>query len=261
MKLNALLIDLSILGPTGWEFLERVSGMLPDLGGGRLHQGSTVAQRVRGLRSGADDWIVEALAPRGGDGADRSGRAPSAPEPASAEAGPVVAGEIEIRADQFQAFVGRSLDLTGASSSSRSCWPSRAGRVLEREEIYQRVWGYAMAHGDRSVGVFVRKLRQKLEQASPGWYYIHTHFGVGYRFEPQAATPEDAEVPGRTMVTDDGPSGRRSGAAADRPTSAEPGLSEPRHRSEARRNGRRPLSRAAPSTLFITDHGSAPNSP
>jgi Transcriptional regulatory protein, C terminal len=47
------------------------------------------------------------------------------------------------------------------------------------------VWGYAMAHGDRSVDVFVRKLRQKLRSASPHWSYIHTHFGVGYRFSPQ----------------------------------------------------------------------------
>ena len=58
--------------------------------------------------------------------------------------------------------------------------------MLERETIYQRVWGYAMAHGDRSVDVFMRKLRQKLEKRSPGWSYIHTHFGVGYRFDPRA---------------------------------------------------------------------------
>jgi DNA-binding winged helix-turn-helix (wHTH) protein len=56
---------------------------------------------------------------------------------------------------------------------------------MGREEIYERVWGYAMAHGDRSVDVFVRKLRQKLRTASPTWNYIHTHFGVGYRFAPQ----------------------------------------------------------------------------
>jgi DNA-binding winged helix-turn-helix (wHTH) protein len=52
------------------------------------------------------------------------------------------------------------------------------------------VWGYAMARGDRSVDVFVRKLRQKLEKASPGWRYIHTHFGVGYRFSPEPAVGE-----------------------------------------------------------------------
>ena len=57
--------------------------------------------------------------------------------------------------------------------------------MLRREEIYERVWGYAMAHGDRSVDVFVRKLRQKLRAISPSWSYIHTHFGVGYRFAPE----------------------------------------------------------------------------
>jgi DNA-binding winged helix-turn-helix (wHTH) protein len=42
-----------------------------------------------------------------------------------------------------------------------------------------------MAHGDRSVDVFIRKLRQKLQNQSPNWRYIHTHFGIGYRFDPQ----------------------------------------------------------------------------
>ena len=67
--------------------------------------------------------------------------------------------------------------------------------MLERETIYQRVWGYSMAHGDRSVDVFVRKLRQKLEKRSPGWRYIHTHFGIGYRFDPEpAAGTTDVDV-------------------------------------------------------------------
>jgi DNA-binding winged helix-turn-helix (wHTH) protein len=53
-----------------------------------------------------------------------------------------------------------------------------------------------MAHGDRSVDVFVRKLRRKLERLSAGWRYIHTHFGVGYRFEPEAVVPGEAEIEG-----------------------------------------------------------------
>ena len=55
------------------------------------------------------------------------------------------------------------------------------------------MWGYAMAHGDRSVDVFVRKLRQKLRTGSPTWNYIHTHFGVGYRFSPER---EDGDLVG-----------------------------------------------------------------
>jgi len=81
--------------------------------------------------------------------------------------------------------------------------------VLEREKIYQRVWGYAMAHGDRSVDVFVRKLRQKLERHSPSWAYIHTHFGIGYRFEPEPAGIVEEEL-------------RPAPAEATRPAAGEP---------------------------------------
>jgi DNA-binding response OmpR family regulator len=49
------------------------------------------------------------------------------------------------------------------------------------------VWGREMRAGDRSVDVYVRKLRVKLEQALPGWRYIHTHFGLGYRLAPEKA--------------------------------------------------------------------------
>ncbi len=195
MKLNALVVDLAILGPVAWEFLERICGMLPDLGVIVCTQGSTVAQRVRGLRLGVDDWIakpshpeevmarIEAVVRR---------RRRSQPK---ADSGPLVAGEIEIRDDQFQAFVaGRSLNLTRREFELLQVLAEASGRVIEREEIYQRVWGYAMAHGDRSVDVFVRKLRSKLHKHSPGWSYIHTHFGVGYRFEPDAAFPTDADV-------------------------------------------------------------------
>ena len=86
-----------------------------------------------------------------------------------------------------------------ARDHERRLLAEAGGRVLEREEVYQRVWGYAMARGDRSVDVFVRKLRQKLEKASTQWRYIHTHFGVGYRF---AAEPLDGTDPGPDALPD-----------------------------------------------------------
>ncbi len=58
-----------------------------------------------------------------------------------------------------------------------------------REVIYQCLWGYTMARNDRSVDVFVHKLRRKLERASPGWRYIHTHFGIGYRLAAELVEP------------------------------------------------------------------------
>ena len=186
MKLNALLLDPAVLGEDGWGYLERVCGMLPDLGVVVCTSRSTVAQRVRGLRLGVDDWITKPCHPEEAMArieavSRRRRRGHSSPE-----AGPLIAGELEIRADQFQAFVGDgSLDLTRREFELLHLLAEAKGQVLERETIYQRVWGYAMAHGDRSVDVFVRKLRQKLERRSPGWSYIHTHFGVGYRFDPE----------------------------------------------------------------------------
>ena len=98
----------------------------------------------------------------------------------------MVAGELEIRADQYQAFVsGQSIGLTRREFELLQLLADAHGQVIEREEIYQKVWGYAMAHGDRSVDVFVRKLRQKLQRHSANWTYIHTHFGIGYRFDPE----------------------------------------------------------------------------
>ena len=107
-------------------------------------------------------------------------------------------GEITIRPDLYQAYVGeQSLELTAREFEILQLL-AQSDRVLRREEIYERVWGYAMAHGDRSVDVFVRKLRQKLRAISPSWSYIHTHFGVGYRFAPELEGDE-IEVSGRAI--------------------------------------------------------------
>ncbi|MCB9011027.1 MAG: winged helix-turn-helix domain-containing protein [Actinobacteria bacterium] len=60
------------------------------------------------------------------------------------------------------------------------------GKPVPRNRLYRDVWGYEMLAGDRSVDVFVRKLRQKLRRAIPDRTYVQTHYGVGYRFEPGA---------------------------------------------------------------------------
>jgi DNA-binding response OmpR family regulator len=183
MRLGAFVLDLAMIGPHAWEYLERVTRELPSLPLVVCTGQSTVAQRVRGLRMGADDWVTKPCHPEELiariEAVARRRRQAEGPAAVAA----VVAGEIEVRADQFQAFaLGKSIDLTRREFELIQLLAAAGGRVLEREEIYQRVWGYTMAHGDRSVDVFVRKLRSKLQRASPNWNYIHTHFGVGYRF-------------------------------------------------------------------------------
>ncbi|HYP48513.1 MAG TPA: response regulator transcription factor [Thermoleophilaceae bacterium] len=194
MRVNALVVDVALLGPGAWEFIERVSTALPGLGIMVCTGRSSVAQRVRGLRLGADDWLTKPCHPE--EVLARIERMVRRHRQASArvDAGPLVAGELEVRADQFQAYAaGRSADLTRREFEVLQLLAQTRAKVLQREEIYQAVWGYAMAHGDRSVDVFVRKVRQKLEAASPGWNSIHTHFGVGYRFDPE---PRDASAIG-----------------------------------------------------------------
>jgi DNA-binding response OmpR family regulator len=191
MRLNAVVLDLAVLGPQAWTYLEKLCERLPHLGIVVCTGQSSVAQRVRGLRMGADDWITkpchpEELIARVEAVVRRRKRAES-----RQAAQPVAVGEVEIRADQFQAFAGGwSVDLTRREFELIQLLADAEGQVLQREEIYQRVWGYAMVHGDRSVDVFVRKLRLKLEKVSPGWRYIHTHFGIGYRFAAEPAVDE-----------------------------------------------------------------------
>ena len=84
MKLNALLLDPAVLGEEGWAYLERVCGMLPDLGVIVCTGRSTVAQRVRGLRLGVDDWITKPCHPEEVDRPDRGGRPPPPPRPPAA---------------------------------------------------------------------------------------------------------------------------------------------------------------------------------
>jgi DNA-binding response OmpR family regulator len=195
MKLNALLIDPALLGDEQWDYLDRVASVLPDLGLVVCTGRSTVAQRVRGLRLGVDDWIAKPCHPEEViariEAVTRRRRQGSR----EFEAAPLTVGELEIRPDRFQAFVGEgALDLTRREFELLHLLAEERGQVLERETIYQRVWGYAMAHGDRSVDVFIRKLRQKLEKHSPSWSYIHTHFGIGYRLDPEPAGIVEEEL-------------------------------------------------------------------
>jgi DNA-binding response OmpR family regulator len=188
MRLHAVVIDTALLGSEAWGYLEHLCGQ-PAAPAVVVCTGpSSVAQRVRGLRLGADDWVTKPCHPEEVLArVEAAVRRRRAGELSAQPVEPVVAGELEIRPDMFEAFVGgRAVGLT-----RREFELLQSDRVLRREEIYERVWGYAMAHGDRSVDVFVRKLRKKLEAASPGWVYLHTHFGVGYRFDAQEA--EEAE--------------------------------------------------------------------
>jgi len=71
----------------------------------------------------------------------------------------------------------------------------RVDQVVQRPEVYDRLWGGPMPRRDRSVDVLVRKVRAKLLTVAPDWRYIHTHFGIGYRLSPERLQPGRTEPP------------------------------------------------------------------
>jgi DNA-binding response OmpR family regulator len=184
MRLNALVVDVTVVGPDCWSYLESVCTRLPGLAVIVCTGPSSVAQRVRGLRLGVDAWVTKPCHPEELICVIEATLRRHRRSELAVLDPPTMAAELMIRPELHQAFVGEvSVELTAREFEILQLLV-QSDRVLRREEIYERVWGYAMAHGDRSVDVFVRKLRQKLGSASPGWDYIHTHFGVGYRFAP-----------------------------------------------------------------------------
>ena len=199
MRLHAVILNPEL---SGLDYIERVSAAIPALAVLAVCRPVQVADRVRALRAGADDWITKPCHPEELVARIQAVMRRRRIGDLTFEDEPTNAGELTIRPDQFDAYAGD--EPAGLSRKEYELLRQLAaaeGRVLERELIYQRVWGYAMVRGDRSVDVFVRKLRNKLERISPQWRYVHTHFGVGYRFaaernEPAGGGEGDTEQPG-----------------------------------------------------------------
>jgi DNA-binding response OmpR family regulator len=96
------------------------------------------------------------------------------------------AGPLEVRPDQNVAVMGQqALNLTRHELGLLIALARRPGAVVGREQLASEAWGRPLRNGDRSVDVYVRRLRSKLGAAAPEWTFIHTHFAFGYRFAPE----------------------------------------------------------------------------
>jgi DNA-binding response OmpR family regulator len=107
--------------------------------------------------------------------------------PAEAPEDTLQIANVEIRPAELQVLVdGVRTGLTVREFELFFLLAQRLDSVVQRPEIYELMWGGEMQRRDRSVDVLVRKVRGKLEVVAPDWRYIHTHFGIGYRFTPEA---------------------------------------------------------------------------
>jgi DNA-binding response OmpR family regulator len=108
------------------------------------------------------------------------------------------AGRLEVRPGESVVLAnGRVLALSVREFRLLVELARRAERIVSREQLYTVAWGAPMRAGDRSVDVYIHKLRDKLEAALPEWRFIHTHIGFGYRFSPESshAFHNDATAP------------------------------------------------------------------
>jgi DNA-binding response OmpR family regulator len=118
------------------------------------------------------------------------------PVPEAAEV--LEVGPLQILPDEHIARArGRTLTLSIRELHLLTELARRADRIMGREELFRLAWGREMRPGDRSVDVYVRRLRVKLEQALPGWRFIHTHFGFGYRLAPERSQVSDRALTSR----------------------------------------------------------------
>jgi DNA-binding response OmpR family regulator len=107
-----------------------------------------------------------------------------------------------IRVDDLEITPGEGLVRAGGQVLTLSvrefqllvAMVEHAGGIIGREELTRVVWGRELRPGDRSVDVYVSKLRAKLEHAVPGKRYIHTHPSFGYRFQPEELVASDDDV-------------------------------------------------------------------
>jgi DNA-binding response OmpR family regulator len=206
---DVAVIDLMLPGMDGWRIIESLRAddiAIPVI---VVSARASEQDKVHALALGGDDYLAKPfgmaeLVARVQAALRRAGQQHGRPRGERV----TVAGLL-IDPDLHQAFLdGANAGLTRTEFRLLSVLASERGRVMTRDQLQQRVWGIPHRPRDRSVDVCVRKLREKLDHRSPTHDYIHTHYGVGYRFD---AVPRDLSADTESQPPDT--SGSRISAA------------------------------------------------
>ena len=186
---DVLVLDLMLPQRDGWSVIEfaRANGIgTPII---VVSARGTEHDRVHALEIGADDYLVKPfsmkeLVARVQAAARRD---VSTPEPERGK--PIQIEELLIDPREVQAYVdGESCELTPTEFKLLYQLALDRGRVVTRDELLQKLWGRRETRRDRTVDVFVRRLREKVDRRAPRHTFIQTRYGVGYKLEPEPKT-------------------------------------------------------------------------
>lgn len=192
---DVCVVDLMMPGTDGWGLIEQLRGEGNEIPIIVLSARSSEHDKVHTLGIGADDYLVKPasmreLAARVDAALRRSGGV-TTPVKTKDDDAPIEAPGIRIDFRTHRALVesrpGEWVDaqLTVREFRLLVTLARERGRVLSRDELQQRVWGTPHRPRDRIVDVCVRKVREKLDALSPRYTFVQTHYGIGYRFEPE----------------------------------------------------------------------------
>ena len=175
---DLLLLDVMLPGLSGLELLRRVRRH-SDVPAIQLTARDAVADKVTGLDTGADDYVtkpfeIEELLARI-RAALRGHRGPNAAQPSA-----LSVGALSLDADRYTAsFAGEPIELTHREFTLLKALMENKGIVLKRETLLEKVWGYSYMGETNVVDVYIRYLRQKIDDKFRV-KLIHTVRGVGY---------------------------------------------------------------------------------
>lgn len=183
---DVCVLDLMLPGMDGWRVIEQARGEGIGTPIVVVSARGTEHDRINALELGADDYLVKPfsmkeLAARVTAAARRGTR-----DQESKRGEEIQVEELRLDPRNVQAYVdGKSAELTPTEFRLVYALALEQGRVMTRDELLQRVWGRRASHRDRTVDVFVRKLREKIDARSSGHTFIQTRYGVGYKLDPE----------------------------------------------------------------------------
>jgi two-component system alkaline phosphatase synthesis response regulator PhoP len=182
---DVVVLDLMIPEFDGWHVIEtaRAEGIGTPIV--VVSARGTEYDRVHALEIGADDYLVKPFSMKELVARVQAAvrRGTRAQEPARGE--PIEIEELVIDPREVEAFVdGAPAGLTATEFKLLYALALDRGRVVTRDELLQKIWGRRETHRDRTVDVFVRRLREKIDRRSSQHTFVQTRYGVGYRLEP-----------------------------------------------------------------------------